>query len=125
MKADPTDTLAVLRELVAHAGKRAMPTGWALRRNKEHPLQHYLNDPAPESINQQDARDLCVGLWMRRLKPLKLWVMCFDRTAIYTARTRNPIVRTEGNGPFVAIAKLILALPKATARAVFARGGAE
>ena len=118
MKADPTETLAVLREVREHAGEGALPVGMCMG-----PRQVYL---AGQFFPCVMVRDLCVGYWLRRLAAWTREIEgFFEFTAEYTVHAECGYGRgytTLGCAdPFAALAALILALPADVARRVFAR----
>ena len=100
MKADPTETLAVLREVREHAGEGALPVGMCMG-----PRQVYL---AGQFFPCVMVRDLCVGYWLRRLFDARSWTDLAN------------VCHTDAD-LFTSISKYILALPADMARRVFAR----
>ena len=83
-------TLATLRKVVAHAGEGALPDGWRFPEDEyDDEVDAILVmrdwDGTTQCIYDPDARDLCVGYWLRRLgeEGPMFGCDCFDLVAGY------------------------------------------
>jgi len=113
MKSDPTDTLAVLREVVEHAGPGALPERLAHGYFASGSIELKTATGRRWELWDSEARDLCDGYWLRRLEDVGTDV--------------EDVVRGHfgDNDMFESVAKYILALDADVARRVFARERSE